>query len=99
MGNTTTTASSPNHRRPYWSGIQPLYEDAAVLTNAPQGSTPDQKRSAKSLPLSTGASITMNESVALEAGDLALVHWSWTMKFPDGRQAEGATGEVLRRQP
>jgi ketosteroid isomerase-like protein len=31
------------------------------------------------------------------AGDLALVHGSWTMAFPDGRTAEGATAEVLRR--
>jgi ketosteroid isomerase-like protein len=40
----------------------------------------------------------MNESVAFEAGDLALVHWSWTMRLTDGREAEGATAEVLRRQ-
>ncbi|MGB5656517.1 MAG: hypothetical protein WBN35_07890, partial [Acidimicrobiia bacterium] len=48
--------------------------------------------------MSTGASIVMNEAVAFEAGDLALVHWGWTMTFPDGRVAEGATAEVLRRQ-
>ena len=48
--------------------------------------------------LATGASIVMNDSVAFEAGDLALVHWAWTMTFPDERVAEGATAEVLRRQ-
>ena len=48
--------------------------------------------------LNTGASIRMNDSVAFEAGELALVHWSWTMAFHDGRTAEGATAEVLGRQ-
>ena len=40
----------------------------------------------------------MNGSVVFEAGNLALVHWSWTMKCPDGRTAEGATAEVLWKQ-
>ncbi len=48
--------------------------------------------------LDTGATITMNDSVVFEAGELAFVHWSWTMNFPDGRVAEGATAEVLRHQ-
>lgn len=34
---------------------------------------------------------------SFEAGDPALVHGSWTMTFPDGRTAEGATAEPLRR--
>lgn len=46
--------------------------------------------------LDSGASITMNDSVVFEAGALALVNWSWTMVFPDGRTAVGATAEVLR---
>jgi hypothetical protein len=41
----------------------------------------------------------MNQSVAVEAGELALVHTAWTMNFPDERVAEGATAEVLRCQP
>ncbi len=32
-----------------------------------------------------------------EADDVARVHGSWTMVFPDGRTAEGATAEVLLR--
>ena len=81
-------------------GLMDLYEDTAVFTNA-QGAHegPDEIREVLAGYLSTGASITMNDSVAFEAGDLALVHWSWTMNFPDGREAEGATAEVLRRQP
>ena len=80
-------------------GLMDLYEDGAVFTNARgahEGS--DAIRAVLAGYLATGASIVMNESVAFEAGDLALVHWAWTMTFPDERVAEGATAEVLRRQ-
>ena len=81
-------------------GLMELYEDDAVFTNARGAHIGSEAvREVLAGYISTGASITMNESVAFEAGDLALVHWSWTMDFPDGRQAEGATAEVLRRQP
>jgi ketosteroid isomerase-like protein len=81
-------------------GLMELYEDQAVFTNARGAHVgPEAIREVLAGYISTGASITMNESVAFQAGDLALVHWSWTMDFPDGRQAEGATAEVLRRQP
>lgn len=81
-------------------GLMDLYEDGAVFTNA-QGAHegPDAIRAVLAGYLATGASIAMNESVAFEAGELALVHWAWTMSFPDERVAEGATAEVLRRQP
>ena len=80
-------------------GLMELYEEDAVFTNA-QGAHGGSEavRAVLGGYLSSGASIAMNESVAFEAGDLALVHWSWTMDFPDGRVAEGATAEVLRRQ-
>ncbi len=80
-------------------GLMELYEDGAVFTNA-QGAHegPAAIREVLAGYLSTGASIVMNESVSFEAGDVALVHWAWTMTFPDGRVAEGATAEVLRRQ-
>jgi len=80
-------------------GLMDLYEDDAVFTNAGgahEGS--EAIREVLAGYLATGASIVMNESVAFEAGDLALVHWAWTMTFPDERVAEGATAEVLRRQ-
>ena len=80
-------------------GLMDLYEDGAVFTNAQgahEGS--DAIREVLAGYLSTGASIAMNDSVSFEAGELALVHWEWTMTFPDGRVAEGATAEVLRRQ-
>lgn len=80
-------------------GLMELYEDDAVFTNA-QGAHvgPGAIREVLAGYLSTGASIIMNDSVAFETEDLALVHWSWTMNFPDGRVAQGATAEVLRRQ-
>ena len=80
-------------------GLMDLYEDGAVFTNAQgahEGS--DAVREVLAGYLSTGASIAMNDSVSFEASELALVHWAWTMTFPDGRVAEGATAEVLRRQ-
>ena len=79
-------------------GLMELYEPDAVFTNA-RGAHAGSEAIRKVLQgyLSTGASIRMNESVAFEAGELALVHWSWTMVFPDGRTAEGATAEVLRK--
>lgn len=80
-------------------GLMNPYEADAVFTNsrgAHVGSV--AIRNVLQGYLNTGASISMNDSVVFEAGDLALVHWSWTMKFPDGRVGEGATAEVLRRQ-
>ena len=80
-------------------GLMDLYEDGAVFTNAHGAHEgPDAIREVLAGYLATGASIVMNDSVAFEAGDLALVHWAWTMTFPDERVAEGATAEVLRRQ-
>ena len=80
-------------------GLMELYEQDAVFTNARGAHVgPVAIRSVLQGYLDSGASITMNDSVAFEAGALALVHWSWTMVFPDGRIAEGATAEILRRQ-
>ncbi|MDJ0923437.1 MAG: nuclear transport factor 2 family protein [Acidimicrobiia bacterium] len=80
-------------------GVIDLYEDGAVFVTA-QGAHEGLDAIGEVVAgyLSTGASIVMNESVAFEAGDLALVHWAWTMTLPDGRVAEGASAEVLRRQ-
>jgi ketosteroid isomerase-like protein len=80
-------------------GLMGLYEAEAVFTNASGAFVGlPAIREVLQAYLDTGATITMNESVAFEAGELALVHWSWTMNFTDGRVAEGATAEVLRRQ-
>ena len=80
-------------------GLMELYETDAVFTNT-RGAFVGLSEIREVLKgyLETGATITMNDSVVFEAEELALVHWSWTMDFPDGRVAEGATAEVLRRQ-
>jgi ketosteroid isomerase-like protein len=71
-------------------GLMDLYEDGAVFTKARGAHEgPDAIREVLAGYLATGASIVMNESVAFEAGELALVHWAWTMNFPDARVAEG----------
>lgn len=80
-------------------GLMSLYEPDAVFTNSSGAHVGLAAiRSVLQGYLDTGASITMNDSVVFEAGELALVHWSWTMNFPDGRVAGGATAEVLRHQ-
>jgi len=80
-------------------GLMGLYEPDAVFTNA-RGAFVGLGSIREVLQgyLDTGATISMNDSVVFEADELALVHWSWTMNFTDGRVAEGATAEVLRRQ-
>ena len=35
----------------------------------------------------------------MEADNIALVHWSWTVRGRDGMSTDGTTAEVLRRQP
>lgn len=80
-------------------GLMRLFEPGAVFTNARGAHVGlEAIRNVLQGYLDTGATITMNDSVSVEAGDIALVHWSWTMVFPDGRIAKGATAEVLRRQ-
>ena len=81
-------------------GLMELYEDNAVFTNARGAFVGlDAIREVLKGYLDSGAGLVMNNSVVFEAAELALVHWSWTMTFPDGRVAEGATAEVLRNQP
>jgi len=80
-------------------GLMDLYEQDAVFAS-PSGTATglDQIREVLQGYLSSGATITMEDSVAFTVGDLALVHWSWTMQLPDGSTSTGGTAEVLRRQ-
>jgi ketosteroid isomerase-like protein len=79
--------------------LMSLYEDGAVLpTSRGVGTGLGEIREILKGYLDSKATLTMNDSVVFEAGDLALVHWSWTMRLPDGSTADGATAEVLRRQ-
>ena len=59
---------------------------------------PVEIRSAHQGFLDSGLTLSLKESLAFEADDIALVHWSWTVVDGDGSTAEGVSAEVLRRQ-
>ena len=46
-----------------------------------------------------GKTLILNDSLVFEVGDIALVHWSWTVRDADGSSRYGISAEVLRRQP
>ncbi|MCJ7779293.1 MAG: DUF4440 domain-containing protein [Acidimicrobiia bacterium] len=48
--------------------------------------------------LDAGLTLTLTDSLVLEADNIALVHWSWTVQQSDGSSTEGTSAEVLRRQ-
>lgn len=81
-------------------GLMTLYEEEAVFATPHGGATgPTDIRAILKGYIDSGADLVFKDSVDFQAGDLALVHWNWTMKLPDGKTSEGATAEVLRRQP
>lgn len=47
----------------------------------------------------TGKTLMLNNSVVFEVDDIALVHWSWTVRDANGSSRNGISAEVLRRQP
>lgn len=76
-----------------------LYEDDAVfadLAGAVKGSA-DIAAAHRDF-LASGFTLELNDSVTLQSGDIALVHWSWTVRRGDGSPIEGTSVEVLRRQ-
>lgn len=81
-------------------GILDLYESDAVFADT-EGTArgPAQIRAAHRSFLDSGLTLTLDDSVVLEAGDIALVHWSWTVERGDGSVIEGVSAEVMRRQP
>lgn len=77
-----------------------LYEDDAVfadLGGAVRGL--DSVRTAHREFSESGHVLSLNQPVVFETGDIALVHWSWTVTRRDGSLLEGVSAEVLRRQP
>jgi uncharacterized protein (TIGR02246 family) len=79
--------------------IVALYEEDAVfadLGGAVRGL--DEIRAAHRDFASSGNKLSLIDSVVFAAGDLALVHWSWTVSRPNGSTIEGVSAEVLRRQ-
>ena len=80
-------------------GLLGLYETDAVFVDfAGVAEGLADIRSAHLRFLDSGSTLTLNDSVAFEAGHIALVHWSWTVGHSDGSTTEGVSAEVLRRQ-
>src|SRR5688572_7277980 len=80
--------------------LMSLYEaDAVFPTHSGTATGHDQIRQTLKGYLDSGAKLTFGESLVFPAGDLALIHTPWTMTMADGSTAEGATAEVVRRQP
>jgi ketosteroid isomerase-like protein len=80
--------------------ILDLYEDYSVfadLEGAVEG--PAAIAAAHRRFLDSGLTLELRESVTLRAEEIALVHWSWTVRCPDGSSFEGTSAEVMRRQP
>lgn len=46
-----------------------------------------------------GLTLHLVDAVVMEADNIALVHWSWTVRGRDGMSTDGTSAEVLRRQP
>ncbi len=80
-------------------GAMALYEPNAVFAEADAAYEGHAEiRSAHERFVEAGIELTLHESTTLRSGDIALVHWSWTVRHRDGSQSEGVSAEVLRRQ-
>jgi uncharacterized protein (TIGR02246 family) len=80
-------------------GVMALYEPEAVFADV-EGVYPglERIREAHQEFLDSGLELTLDKAVTFEAGDIALVHWAWTVMGADGSSMEGVSAEVLRRQ-
>jgi uncharacterized protein (TIGR02246 family) len=81
-------------------GVMALYEDDAVfadLSGAVRGA--DEIRAAHCRFLDEGNTLHLDRAATFEAGDVALVHWAWTVTNPGSPPLRGTSAEVLRRQP
>jgi uncharacterized protein (TIGR02246 family) len=80
-------------------GLIGLYEEDAVFVDtdgAVKGLA--EIRDAHQRFHDAGLTLVLHDSAVFETGDIALVHWSWTVRHRDGLSIEGASAEVLRRQ-
>lgn len=79
--------------------VMGLYEEGAVFVDLDGAVTGlDDIRSAHQAFRDSGLTLTLNDVAVFEADNIALVHWSWTVRRRDGFSAEGVSAEVLRRQ-
>jgi ketosteroid isomerase-like protein len=80
--------------------VADLYEDEAVFADFDATVNGlDDILGAHQQFSDAGKRLILNESVVFEVDDIALVHWSWTVRSADGSSREGISAEVLRRQP
>ena len=79
--------------------VMALYEADAVFAEVDGVATGLAAiRAAHQRFVDEGLTLRLNDSVALEADGIALVHWSWTVTRRDGSVIDGVSAEVLRRQ-
>ena len=79
--------------------IAALYEDGAVFVDMTTEMRGEQIRNGFRGFIDARYRLELKDSLTFEAGDLALVHWAWTVTQPDGTVTDGFSAEVLRRQP
>lgn len=81
-------------------GIAALYEDDAIFSDFDH--TEDglnEILEAYRRFCDGGKTLLLGDSAVLQVDDIALVHWSWTVRDADGSSRKGVSAEVLRRQP
>lgn len=79
--------------------IADLYEDEAVFADFDVTvSGLDDILGAHQRFSDAGMRLILNEPVVFEVDDIALVHWSWTVRDAAGSSRKGISAEVLRRQ-
>lgn len=81
-------------------GIADLYEDDAIFSDFDH--TEDglnEILEAYRRFCDGGKTLLLGDSAVLQVDDIALVHWSWTVRDADGSSRKGVSAEVLRRQP
>jgi len=79
--------------------LEGLYETGAIFVDY-EGSAEGWQsiREVHRRFLDEGLSLCLNDSVAFQVDDIALVHWSWTVTHRDSTTTNGTSAEVLRRQ-
>lgn len=79
--------------------VMSLYEDASLFVNVSGSTRESGILTAFQDLVDAGDTLRLNRSAVFETGDIALVHWAWTVTRGDGSTVDGVSAEVLRRQP
>jgi ketosteroid isomerase-like protein len=80
-------------------GLRELYEPGAVFADFDGLATgwPAIARVHRAF-LERGSRLALGDPLVIQAGEIALVQWTWTVTRDDGSELSGASAEVLRRQ-